>query len=120
MAHRQRRIFEGEKANIGHPFRVGEEYGNRLGSYRVVSIDEPNMVVRYDDGNLLESDIATLARIWENMQIEAEAAKAPYRRYPSARERPSVYHHRICMMINRRPCGAAEPLHDGPICTTIA
>ncbi len=60
---------------MSHPFRVGEVYGNRLGAYRVVSIDEPNMIVRYDDGRLLESDIATLARIWENMQIEAGSAQ---------------------------------------------
>ncbi len=58
-----------------HPFEVGGTYGNRVGSYQVVSIDQRNMVVRYDDGKLLHGDVETFARIWENMQLEAEAAQ---------------------------------------------
>jgi hypothetical protein len=51
-----------------HPFQVGKEYCNRDGEYRVLSIDEPNMVIRYQDGNIIESSIALQARIWENIQ----------------------------------------------------
>jgi hypothetical protein len=52
----------------GHPFKVGQQYKNRDGPYDVVSIDEPNMVIRYLDGRIVESPIALQARIWENMQ----------------------------------------------------
>jgi hypothetical protein len=52
----------------GHPFTVGNEYRNRDGAYQVISINEPNMVIRYLDGRTLESPIALQARIWENIQ----------------------------------------------------
>ena len=51
-----------------HPFKVGAQYHNRDGDYHVVSINEPNMVIRYLDGRTLESSILLQARIWENMQ----------------------------------------------------
>jgi len=52
----------------GHPFTVGNQYCNRDGAYQVLSINEPNMVIRYLDGRTLESSIALQARIWENIQ----------------------------------------------------
>ena len=52
----------------GHPFKVDAHYHNRDGAYQVISIDEPNMVIRYQNGRTLESLIALQARIWENMQ----------------------------------------------------
>jgi len=52
----------------GHPFKVGAHYHNRDGAYQVISIDEPNMVIRYQNGRILESPIVLQARIWENMQ----------------------------------------------------
>lgn len=52
----------------GHPFRVGKQYRNRDGEYQVVSIDEPNMVIRYLDGRTVISAITLQARIWENIQ----------------------------------------------------
>ena len=52
----------------GHPFSVGKHYRNRDGEYEVISIDEPNMVIRYLDGSTIESSIALQARIWENIQ----------------------------------------------------
>lgn len=55
------------KAN-GHPFMVGKEYRNRDGAYQVISINEPNMVIRYLDGRTVESSITLQARIWENIQ----------------------------------------------------
>lgn len=51
-----------------HPFQVGKQYRNRDGDYQVVSIDDPNMVIRYLDGRTLESSIALQARIWDNIQ----------------------------------------------------
>ncbi|MCL4858563.1 MAG: hypothetical protein KJZ93_04125 [Caldilineaceae bacterium] len=52
----------------GHPFKVGQQYQNRDGAYQVISIVEPNMVIRYGDGRTVESSIALQARIWENIQ----------------------------------------------------
>lgn len=52
----------------GHPFKVGAQYHNRDGNYQVISIDAPNMVIRYQNGRTLKSSIALQARIWENMQ----------------------------------------------------
>ena len=51
------------------PFRVGETYANRQGNYEVMEIDPPKMTVRYANGRLLVADIATLARIWDNLQL---------------------------------------------------
>lgn len=51
-----------------HPFEVGQSYRNRDGEYRVISITEPDMVIRYRNGREIESPIALQARIWENMQ----------------------------------------------------
>lgn len=51
-----------------HPFEVGKQYQNREGDYHVISINDPNMVIRYRDGRLIESSIALQARIWENIQ----------------------------------------------------
>jgi hypothetical protein len=51
-----------------HPFEIGKEYRNRDGAYRVVSIHEPDMIIRYHNGRTVESPIVLQARIWENMQ----------------------------------------------------
>lgn len=51
-----------------HPFKVGKHYQNRDGDYVVVSIAEPNIVIRYANGYTVESLITLQARIWENMQ----------------------------------------------------
>jgi hypothetical protein len=51
-----------------HPFKVGKQYRNRDGEYQVISINEPNMVIRYRDGRTVESSIVLQARIWENIQ----------------------------------------------------
>jgi hypothetical protein len=51
-----------------HPFKVGKQYRNRDGDFQVISINEPNMVIRYLDGRTVESSIVLQARIWENIQ----------------------------------------------------
>lgn len=52
----------------GHPFEVGKQYRNRDGDYYVININEPNIVIRYTDGRIIESSITLQARIWENIQ----------------------------------------------------
>jgi len=52
----------------GHPFKVGKQYRNRYGEYQVISINDPNMVIRYLDGRTIESLITLQARIWDNIQ----------------------------------------------------
>lgn len=47
---------------------MGQQYQNRDGVYQVVSIDEPNMTIRYQDGRTIESSITLQKRIWENIQ----------------------------------------------------
>lgn len=54
----------------GHPFKVGKQYRNRNGEYQVISINDPNMVIRYLDGQTIESQISLQARIWENIQSD--------------------------------------------------
>jgi len=56
------------KKQPNHPFEIGKEYRNRDGAYRVVSIHEPDMVIRYRDGRTVESPILLQVRIWENLQ----------------------------------------------------
>ncbi len=57
---------------VPHPFRVGETYANRRGSYEVVQITPPKMTIRYTDGELVTADISILARIWHNLQLPPE------------------------------------------------
>jgi hypothetical protein len=52
----------------GHPFIVGHQYQNRDGEYQVISINEPNMTIRFLDGRTVQSSIALQERIWENIQ----------------------------------------------------
>lgn len=62
------KIVHPKKTQQTHPFEVGKQYQNRDGLYFVVSIDEPDMVIRYKNGRTVESTIVLQARIWENMQ----------------------------------------------------
>ena len=64
----QKKTIPAPAPKEGHPFKVGKQYRNRDGEYQVVSIDGPNMVIRYADGRTVTSEIALQARIWENLQ----------------------------------------------------
>ncbi len=55
-----------------HPFLVGKQYRNRDGEYQVISINKPNMTIRYMDGRTIESSIMLQARIWENIQDSSD------------------------------------------------
>jgi hypothetical protein len=60
------------RVSVGIPFIVGGSYRNRDGVYEVVDLTPPTMLIRYRDGRELKTLIADQARIWENMQIEAD------------------------------------------------
>ncbi len=51
-----------------HSFEIGKQYQNRDGKYQVISIHEPDMVIRYLDGRTIKSSIALQARIWEKLE----------------------------------------------------
>jgi hypothetical protein len=55
---------------MDHPFKVGETYHNRSGRYQVLSIDEPKMRIRYEDGREINLTITIQAQIWENIQLQ--------------------------------------------------
>jgi hypothetical protein len=57
-------------------FEVNGTYANRKGTYRVLSIDEPKMTVRYEDGSTAELNMNIQARIWDNIQSEEEVQQA--------------------------------------------
>lgn len=57
-------------------FEVDGTYTNRIGTYRVLSVDPPKMTVRYEDGTVAELNINIQARIWDNIQSEQEARRA--------------------------------------------
>lgn len=57
-------------------FEVNGIYANRRGTYRVLSINEPKMIVRYEDGTEAELNINIQARIWDNIQSEEEVQQA--------------------------------------------
>lgn len=54
-------------------FEVGSRYSNRVGPYEVVELDGPDMVIRYDDGQKVNTSVAMQARIRANMKAEKEA-----------------------------------------------
>lgn len=57
---------------MDHPFEVGGTYRNRDGSYEVVEISGPKMIIRYEDGRRLETTVRLQARIWEHIQTEEQ------------------------------------------------
>jgi len=68
---------------VSHPFRVGEIYANRVGEYDVIDISPPKMTIRYHSNNqILVTDIALSARIWENLHLPPEVAEEPTRSRP--------------------------------------
>jgi hypothetical protein len=77
-------------------FEVDGNYANRKGTYTVISIDEPMMTVRYEDGTTADLRISIQERIWENIVAEKEYAN---RRSSSTKSRrksaPSGVNHYI-------------------------
>lgn len=67
-------------------FEVDGNYENRKGNYTVLSINEPVMLVRYNDGTTAELKIGIQERIWENIlaERELENRRAPVRKKKKA------------------------------------
>lgn len=58
-----------------NPFKVGEKYRNNLGEYEVVSIDNPDMTIRLEDGRLIDTTVKLQARIWKRVRWERKHKK---------------------------------------------
>jgi len=56
------------------PFQTGNRYRNRDGDYDVLALDGDTMAVRYADGRQARLNVATQARIWQNMLDDDLAA----------------------------------------------
>lgn len=57
-------------------FELNGKYANRKGSYTVLEINPPQMLVRYEDGSEADLNMQRQARIWENIAVEIEAQEA--------------------------------------------
>lgn len=57
-------------------FEINGKYANRKGNYTVLSINQPKMHVRYEDGTETDLNIERQERIWENIAVEIEAQEA--------------------------------------------
>jgi hypothetical protein len=68
-------------------FEVNGEYANRIGKYKVLSIDGQTMSVRYEDGMEATLKIHIQERIWENIVAEQEPKT---RRVPRGPKKGSV------------------------------
>ncbi len=55
-------------------FEVGGTYSNRIGRYTVLEINEPKMMVQYENGTKAELNINIQYRIWENIIADDEVA----------------------------------------------
>jgi hypothetical protein len=58
-----------------HPFEVGETYRNNLGEYEVVSIDEPDMTIKMEDGTVIETTVKLQRRILKRLKWEKRHKK---------------------------------------------
>jgi hypothetical protein len=58
-----------------NPFKVGGHYRNYHDEYEVISLDEPDMVLQYKDGSVLETTVELQARIWRSVQMEEKLAQ---------------------------------------------
>ncbi len=61
---------------MDHTFKVGKSYRNRYGRYQVLSIDEPKMHVRYEDGREINLTIAIQTQILAGIELQAQQPKA--------------------------------------------
>jgi hypothetical protein len=74
-------------------FELNKEYANRKGNYTVISIDDPKMTVRYEDGSTATLNMAIQFRIWENIEVERAAQEA--KRSSSERSKANKEHTRF-------------------------
>ena len=79
---------------MDHPFEVGGTYRNRRGPYKVVELDGPDMVIRYEDGHRIETTVKLQARIWKHIQaeerIDSHVGQQPGLRRPRSKGTPTT------------------------------
>lgn len=83
-------------------FEVDGNYANRKGNYTVLSIDDPMMTVRYEDGTTAELRISIQERIWENIVAEKEYATRRSSTKSRRRSSPTGVKHYI-KVVNVQP-----------------
>lgn len=67
------------KKPLPPPFLPGEVYEDRVGQYRIISVEGARVIFERDDGTRGDGDISGKARIYRNMQSEKEGPPAqPY------------------------------------------
>lgn len=94
-------------------FEVGEVYRNRNGFYEVLSIAEPHMRIRYEDGREQEVTIDTQRRIWESMidedlVAEETAAGSREKRQRPERHASAVARERVRQVMTHIPIPAGQ------------
>ena len=57
-------------------FEVGQKYENRKGEYEVLSINDKDMRIRWENGEEIETTVTMQRQIIDRMQREIEWAKA--------------------------------------------
>lgn len=57
-------------SELKHSFVIGETYADRLGAYKVVSLDGDRMVIEYADGTRKQATTKIKAEIYSNIQLE--------------------------------------------------
>lgn len=73
---------------MDHLFEVGEMYRNEIGRYEVLSIDEPKMLIRYEDDREHEVAIVTQTRIWQRIVDEELASNMASAKSKKKRQAP--------------------------------
>jgi hypothetical protein len=68
-------------------FKVGERYENRKGAYEVISIAGDRMVIKWDTGEPIETDVKGQHRVLQNMEQEFQLANVK----PGSRHVPKYY-----------------------------
>ena len=66
-----------------YSFNVGDRFENRKGPYEVISVDGPYMVIRWDNGEEIRTDVKGQAKVLRNMQLEIETPKQKRRSTPA-------------------------------------
>jgi hypothetical protein len=87
-------------------FEVGRRYENRRGPYEVLGITPPTLQIRYDSGEVINADLATQARIIENMSHPAASAYPKVRKADPSREVGQLQRPRAPSSVVARPVRA--------------
>lgn len=77
-------------------FNVDEQYENEKGIFTVISIQKDQMVIRWESGEEISTDVALQTRIaerrqWEKLQKEAQAAAAKASRKAQANRKKAEF-----------------------------